>query len=291
METSDRPLLALGLRAAAAALIATMFALVKLASQIGVSVPEIMFWRQAITVPLLLGWLAMRGETSRLRTRRLKAHAARSLTGTFGMVLNFTTIILLPLAAATTLQFTTPLFAVILTGFLLREKVGVWRWSAVLLGFIGVLIITQPGHSPIDPLGAATGLAAAFMVAVISFQVRDLTKQDDPLACVFWFAVFGSLVLGAVLPFFARAHSPDQWLMLLAIGIVGTAAQFMMTIALKFGPVATIIVMDYTALVFATGYGWWLFGNLPPSQTWLGAPAIIAAGLVITWREHRRARL
>lgn len=156
--------------------------LVKLAARSGVALGEIMFWRQAITLPLLLGWLAARGSLPSLATRRLGSHARRALTGMFGMLCNFGAAILLPLAVSTILGFTTPLFAVLLAGLVLREEVGRSRWLAVLLGFAGVLVIARPGAMPVSPLGALAGIGSGLMVALVSLQIRELGRTESPAA-------------------------------------------------------------------------------------------------------------
>jgi len=267
--------------------------MVKLCHVRGVALPEIMFWRQAVSIPLLLGWLASRGQLGQLRSRRLKSHAARSIMGTIGMVTLFGAQILLPLAVATVLGFTAPLFTVILTALVLSEHVGRWRWAAVLVGFAGVMIIARPGTSgamPISPLGAAAGLTASFLVAVISLQIRDLTRTETPVAIVLYFSLFSALFIAPVLPFVSTGHSAAVWGMLVATGLVGTAAQVLLTAALRFGSAASVLVMDYTTLIWTTLYGEMVFHQSPPANTWAGAPLIVAAGLVIAWREHKRGK-
>lgn len=287
MESTQKPLFALGLRLIAAAVLATLLMLVKYTAQSGVALAEILFWRQALTVPILFGWLGWHREISRLRTRRLPIHARRAIIGVIGMFLNFGAVLLLPLAEATTLGFTTPIFAVILSALLLHEQVGPVRWLAVALGFAGVVIITQPGHSTIPLNGAAVGLGAGFMVALISIQVRDLARTDESLSIVFWFAALSTPFLAAALPFVMTHHSPRQWALLMAIGVIGGAGQLLLTSSLRFGQVASVIVMDYSALIWATLFGWLVWDHLPPAATWLGAPVIMAAGIVIAWRERR----
>lgn len=286
MSSTNRPLLAMGLRLGAVAVLATLTMTVKYTVDSGVAFPEVLFWRQMATVPILLAWLAWRSEVSRLRTLRLSAHFRRALMGTVGMAFTFGAPVLLPLAEATTLGFTTPIFAVIFSALLLGEKVGRYRWLAVVLGFCGVLVIARPdGNLPL--LGSLVGLGAGVMVALISIQVRDLTRTDEPLSIVFWFATLSTPVLALGLPFVASAHTTQQWLLLGALGVLGCVGQLLLTASLRFGQVASVIVMDYTALIWATLYGWAIWGEVPRSATWLGAPLILAAGLVIVWREHR----
>ena len=285
-----RPLLALLIRLGAIAALATMAALIKLASERGIHLLEILFWRQAITIPVLLAYVSMSGGLAMLVTKRPGTHAVRATYGMIGMVLNFGGVILLPLAEATTMNFTAPIWAVILSTLLLKEKVGAWRWSAVLFGFGGVILIAQPGSGHIPLFGALVALGGAFMIALISIQIADLNRTDKPLTIVFWFAAISTPVMALALPFVFRPHDTTGWLLLLAIGLAGTAGQLLLTAALRFGAIASVIVMDYSALFWATLYGLLFWQVLPPASTWLGAPLIIAAGLVIAWREHRLSR-
>lgn len=290
MEPVQKPLYALGLRLLAAMVLATLVMTVKLTAQSGVAFPEILFWRQIPSAILILGWLALRGEMARLNTRRLPAHARRAMIGMTGMFFTFGAPLLLPLAVATTLGFTTPIFAVILSALLLREKIGPVRWLAVALGFAGVVVIAQPGNFVLPPLGAAVGLGAGFMVALISIQVRDLGRTEEPLSIVFWFAALSAPVLALGLPFYASSHTAWQWFLLLGGGVLGLVGQLLLTASLRYGQVASVVVMDYSSLIWATLFGWLIWEELPPGSTWLGAPLVIAAGAVIAWREHLHNR-
>lgn len=286
-----RPMLALVIRLAAVMLLSGMAAMVKVASEAGVHLAEIIFWRQALTIPMVLAWvLAINGGVASLGSKRPWTHARRGIYGTIGMVLNFSALLLLPLAEATTFNFTAPIFAVVLSALMLREKVGPYRWTAVALGFVGILIIAQPGGGHLPPLGAAVAMGGAFMVAFISIQVADLNRTEAPVTIVFWFAVVTTPLAAVFLPFVMTSHSLAEWALLIAIGLVGGFGQLFLTTSLRFGSVASVIVMDYSALIWATLYGWFIWDHLPPAATWLGAPLIVAAGLIIAWREHWLSR-
>ncbi len=275
----------MALRLAAVAVLATLTMAVKYTVGRGVAFPEVLFWRQFLTVPILLAWLAWRRETARLRTKRLPSHFRRAMMGAVGMGFTFGAPVLLPLAESTTLGFTTPIFAVIFSALLLKEKVGPWRWTAVAVGFAGVLVIARPdGHLPL--FGSLVGLGAGLMVALISIQVRDLTRTDEPLSIVFWFAALSAPVLALSLPFVAKSHTAEQWALLGAIGVLGCVGQLFLTASLRYGQVASVIVMDYSALAWASFYGWAIWGDVPAASTWFGAPLILAAGLLIVWRER-----
>lgn len=283
-------MLALVIRLGAIAALATMSALIKLAAERDIHLLEIMFWRQFITLPILLVWLGATGGLASLATKRIGRHFTRGLYGTIGMILNFGAVILLPLAEATTLNFTGPIWATILAMVLLKDKVGPWRWSAVVLGFIGIVIIAQPGGGHIPLTGALVALGGAFMIALISIQIADLGQTEKPTTIVFYFALFSAPMTALALPFVAHAHDTTGWLLLLAIGITGSIGQLLLTAALRFGKVASVIVMDYSSLFWATLYGFIWFGTLPPASTWAGAPLVVGAGLLIAWREHKLAR-
>lgn len=263
-----------------------MAMLVKLAGDHGVHLFEIMFWRHVTTIPIIFGFLALTGGLANLRTQRFGAHLRRSVAGTFGMSLMFGAFLMLPLAEATALNFTVPLFATLLSMVMLREMVGPWRWFALAAGFAGILVITQPGSGHIPVVGALVGLGAALMMALLSILIKDLNRQDHPLAIVFWFAALGSPITALALPFVMTPHDSTTWWLLLATGLSGTAGQVLLTLALRFGQVSSVIVMDYTGLIWATVYGWLVWDHLPPAATWLGAPLIIGAGIIIVWREH-----
>ena len=283
---AHRPLLAIGLRLAAAVLLAVMLALVKLAEEAGATLPEILFWRQGVTIPCLLGWMVVARGTGLLRTRRLWVHGRRAVLGLSSMSLLFGATALLPLAELTTLTFAGPLFAVVLSALILRERVGPWRWGAVALGFAGVVVVAQPGETALPALGVAMGSAAAMFNGLITVQVRDLGRTEHPLTTVLLFSCFSMVVLVPLMVLYGRGHPPQVWAMLLGIGVLGMLGQIGLTAALRFGAVATVTVMDYTSLIWTALAGWLVWNHLPPLTTWLGAPLIVVAGLVVLWRER-----
>ncbi len=288
-----RPMLALGLRLLAAFALATMGMLVKLAGERGVHLAELIFWRQAAAAVLIGAGLALTGRLALLRTTRMKTHGIRSATGLFGMFFTYGAVLLLPLAEATTLGFTAPIFAVLIAMTLFGEKIGPYRWGAVVMGFAGVVVVMQPGsgeHQGITLAGVAVGLMAPFMVSIISFQIQDLNKTEHPWSIVFWFAAISTPAMGAILPFVIGPHDMTTWLIIGAMALAGVAAQILLTAALRFGSAAVILLMDYTALLWASFYGTYVFDRAAPASLWLGAPLIIGAGVLIAWRERQLAR-
>ena len=291
MTTSaDRILPAIVWRLVSVAAFATMGALIKLAEARGAGLAELLFFRQAGAIPVVLTWVAIGPGLATLRTRRIGAHATRCAVGLSSMVCMFSTLLLLPLAEATTLQFTVPIFATILGALVLREATGVHRWSAVVIGFVGVLIVARPGSGHIPPLGAMTGLAAAFLSAGVSILIRRMGSSEPPATIVFYFSVLSMVPLLPAFLWTFAPHDPATWAMLVGVGLIGAVGQLTMTTALSLAPVSVVVPMDYSGLLWATLYGYALFGVLPVAATWAGAPLIAASGLYIVWREHRLAR-
>ena len=286
----DRPLAAIGIRVVATLLLTTMFAIAKVAQSYGVNVIEIVFYRQAIAILPVLALVIPSAGLASLKTRRPWLHASRTAVGTTGMILNFITISLLPLAETQALWFTTPLFATILSAIILRETVGIHRWSAVVLGFIGVLIVVQPqtGHLPV--VGATTGLTSALLTAFVTILLRQLGRTEPALTTVFWFFTMSAIPLAVVMPWFAQSHPPVVWMLLAAMGIVGGLGQVALTLSLQYAPVSTVAPVDYASLIWSTLFGVWLFAEMPTAWTWIGAPIIVASGLYIVWRERKRMR-
>ena len=272
------------------AMVATMLMIVKYAGEAGISLPEIVFWRLAIPTVLMFLWFAASRNFDVIRTHRVRSHLARALIGMAGLVCMFLSVTLLHLAESTTLSFTAPLYAVVLTALVLREHVGLWRWIAVGLGFTGVLIIAQPSIAQVSMTGTAAGLVSGLFVAIVTFQIRDLARTENTMCIVFYFSLFGALIAGVAVPFFMTTHNLFEWSLLFAVGAIGTLSQWLIATSLRYGSVMGVIVIDYTTLIWSTLFGWLIWNSLPAWTTWLGAPAIIAAGLLIAWREHLLVR-
>jgi drug/metabolite transporter (DMT)-like permease len=286
----DRPLFAILLRLFAMMMIALTYALGKLLSERHVALTEIVFYRQLFALPLVAGWLLATAGPSIIPTRRIGTHISRTLLGLTGMMLNFGAVALLPLAEATSIGFTMPIFATILSALLLKEPTGIHRWSAVVLGFVGVVVMAHPDSANLADIGLFVALAGALVTASIAIVLRDLNRTEPAPAIVFWFTLLSLPPLGAVLLFSGTAHEPSVWALFLLLGLAGGAAQLLMTSALKWGPVSIVIPMDYSQIIWATLAGWLIWNTWPAGPTWAGAALIAASGLYIAWREHLRRR-
>ncbi|PAX09476.1 DMT family transporter [Sphingomonas lenta] len=289
-DTQDRIPAAIGLRLLSVALFGTMNAVIKLAEGAGAELMEILFFRQFGAALLITAVIAAGPGLGSVRTRRMGSHLLRAVVGLAAMACFFTAIMALPLAESTAIGFTIPVFATIIGALVLKEPTGVWRWGAVLAGFLGVLIVTQPGGSSIPLWAAGVALCGCLLTAFVSILLRRMSRTESTGTTVFWFSVLSLPPLGALYLFDVQAHPPLTWAYLFGIGFLGGAAQFAMTGSLRLGPVSVVVPMDYSSLLYATLLGWLLFDALPAPATWVGAPIIIASGLVIVWREQVRRR-
>jgi drug/metabolite transporter (DMT)-like permease len=291
---SSRPeqnrLLGIALRIGATTCFAFMAAMIKLGYSRGVSTPELGFYRFAFGLPPLLAWIAWDRNFGAWRTDRPLAHVSRAAIGLTTMLLAFSSLAYLPLAESTTIGFAAPLFAVMLSALILKEPVGRHRWSAVLIGFLGVIIVMRPGGADLPVVGLILAVLAAFGVGVVTITIRQIGRTEGTQTTVLWFSLLSMLALGTLLPFYARAHQPGTWGILLALGLFGGCGQLCLTASLRYAPVPVVVPFDYTQLLWAVLLGWWIFENHPPATTWAGAAVIIASGLYTVYREHKLGR-
>ena len=280
--------LGIGLRLASVGFYSIMAALLKLAAEDGVVAPEMLFYRAIFGLPVVLVWVLCGEGLSALATRRPLAHLGRSALGIASILCTFQALILLPLADATTISFTAPAFATILSWLILREHIGKHRWFAVLLGFVGVLIVMRPGgsglHLPIE--GVAIGLVAALGTAGVVITLRQMRHTEHVAAIVFWFFAASAVVGALMLPFVGRIHDLGTILVLAAAGIAGGLMQITLTASLQRAPVSVLSPFDYLQILGALILGWLLLAEVPAVSTLAGAALIVASGLYIAWRER-----
>ncbi|MBN9465903.1 DMT family transporter [Brevundimonas sp.] len=283
----------IALRIAAAGCFSVMAAVLKLASLEGVGAPEMLFYRAFFGLPVVLIWVLSRPDGLKaLTTRRPWAHVGRSALGILSILCVFQTLTLLPLADATTLSFTAPVFATLLSFLILKEPVGPRRWAAVALGFVGVAVVMRPGGGDhaVPLVGIGFGLAAAVLTAAVTITLRQLRDTEHVAAIVFWFFVASSIVGAILLPFVGHWRSPQTLALLIASGVVGGLAQLFMTASLQKAPVAVVAPFDYLQIIGAVIFGWWLLHTPPTLNTLAGGALIASSGLYTAWREHVRRK-
>jgi drug/metabolite transporter (DMT)-like permease len=286
----DRPpqrrLLGIALRIGAASCFGCMGGAIKLGYQAGASTPELAFYRFLFGLVPLLVWIRSRGTQGVWRTQRPAAHVWRAVLGLTTMLLTFSALSYLPLAEATTIAFAAPLFAVLLSAAALKEQVGRYRWSAVALGFLGVLLVMQPHGESFPPVGLALAIAGALGVGAVTITLRQIGRTEGTQTIVLWFTCLSLLGVGLLMPFYARAHDGRTWLIFFALGGFGGVGQLLMTASLRYAPVSAVVPFDYVQLLWAVLLGWLLFAERPAATTAAGAAVIVASGLYTVWREH-----
>lgn len=226
------------------------------------------------------------------RTSNLKLQLARSSLLFLSSLCWITAISTVPLTTASSIGFTAPIMVVLLSIPLLGERVGMYRWMAVLVGFGGALIIIRPGVEPVPP-EVFLLLAAAFLFAVFQIITRKLASMDSA-ATTSVYTVFVALIASTlVLPWNFEPIDPSNWLVLLAFfatGLIGGFRHFFVVKAYEHAPASVISPFFYCELVGVTILGFLVFGDFPDSHTWLGAAIIVSSGLYIAHRERVRAK-
>lgn len=286
----DRPLLGLAYRLGGAATLSLVLMLVKLAKQEDIALIPLLFFRQFVPLAMLCLWLGMRGSFGSVRTARFRGHAGRCIPGFVGLFLIASGVQLLPLAEATIYGFTAPIFAVLFAATILRETVGWVRWFAVVIGLVGVIVMVGGGGGHANLIGVACSVGGAVCVAAVAIQLRSLATTESPLTIVFWyFLITTVLLLVLLIPMLPALLTYDlwQWTILIGAGVGTLAIQFLQTASVRYGNVSSVIVMDYSSLAWSALWGWLIFADVLPGQTWLGAPLIMAAGALIIYREAR----
>ena len=246
------------------------------------------FFRAVISVILLLPMIAA-GRVKPWHSKRIAGHFWRTAMGTASMVLGFYAVSMLPLADATAIAFSQPLFSVVVAALVLGEKVRWRRWSATIIGFAGVLVMVRPGEGSLQ-LGALVALANAGAVALSILLVRRLSDSETPLMILTQFAIFSTILL--TVPAILVWRWPDLWGWVLAVGIAlsATVGQYFWVQAFKAGEMSAVAPFEYMRLPFAVFVGWLIWGEMPVIWTYLGASIVIGSALYIAHREHQLAR-
>ncbi len=260
---------------------------------------ELMFFRLLFAVLLITVVLGLQGKLmSALSTKRPMAHFSRSLLAMINMGFTFVAVRFLPLPEAITLQYTQPLFVVALSAIFLSAHVGLFRWGAVAVGFVGVLIITWPKLSLLgsdvsaishdDLLGVAAAIAAAITIALTLLWVAELVRTEKSTTVAIWMGIYGCGMLLVTLPFGWTWPTLWQVGLLCLSGALGAGGQLALTECLRAAPAATTAPFEYSSLIFASVLGYFAFNELPDTHTLAGSALLIVSGLVILWREQRR---
>ena len=268
----------------------TLITMNTLVKSIGPRIPaaEMLFFRGAFgslfLLPLLL-WFGWRS----VATRHPWMHLLRTGFGTASMFGVFYAVTHMPLADATAILFSSPLFATVFAAIILREAVGWRRAVATMVGFSGVLVMMRPGGDAIE-LATLIAVGAALLTGALAIIIRRLSGRDSPYVIIFWFTTAGSLI--AVPPALAVwvTPLPGDWPLLALIGLLGLIGQTAFTLAFSSGESSAIAPFDYMRLIFAGLFGYLFFAEIPDVWSLTGAAIIMSSTFYIMRREARLAR-
>jgi drug/metabolite transporter (DMT)-like permease len=248
------------------------------------SLYQLIFLRCSFSL-LFIFWYGLTQDGMRaFATSRAGWHVVRSVLSAGSMFAFFHAIRFIPLADVMTLAFVAPLIVTALSRPFLGESVGPWRWGAVVVGFVGVLIVLQPGGDMLHP-SAFIALAGAALYALVSLTGRKLSRTETTLSLSFWMFWLPWL-LGAVGSVSAWVPpDPLDWALFALCGFFGGLAFVFMNAAFRRAPAAVIVPFEYTGLIWAALIGFLIWDEVPGRSTWLGAAVIIASGIFILYRE------
>ena len=286
----------IGLKLLSTLLFAVMSALVRHLGDVA-PVGQLVFFRSAFAILPVAVIYALRGELmTAVRTSRFLGHLGRGLLSVAGMFSNFSALVRLPLADVTAIQFASPLITVALAAAILKERVRVYRWTAVGIGFVGVVVMLiphfQPGHyaaigAATAAVGSVLALVSAFCNAGTVIQTRRLTQTESTSSIVFYFSLTCAIAGALTLPFAWYTPSGLELLGLVVLGVLGGLAHIFLTESYRHAAASVVAPFDYSTMLWALLLGYWVFGELPAPLVYVGAAIVTAAGLFVIWRERQ----
>lgn len=251
------------------------------------SVIEVAFYRNLIgALPFLFMAFALGDRDMLVIRKKPWTVVLRAIFGAVSLAITFLAFSLMPMADTTALLFTSSLFIPVLGVAILKERVGPWRWSAVIIGFAGVLVMVNP-TGDVYALGVAIALTAAFLHASLQLTLRYLGGHERPETVTLYFFAIGTLVMALPLPFVMVVPTWKEVPLLLGVGLSGAAAQWLLSNAFKLAPAAIVTVFNYSGIVWATLFGWLIWNDWPLPEVFIGAAVVIASNILIIWRESR----
>lgn len=269
----------------AAGLFSLMTLLIKVLGET-LHVTQILLMRQVI-MTVIVAPSILSGFPGVLKTARPGLQVTRIIFALGAMLMGFSTVIYLPLAEATALGFAKSFFVTIFAVLILKEVVGPRRWGAVAIGFIGVLVMLQPGTDAFSVYGLM-GVAAAACAGFVMVIVRLMSRTDSPTTILAWQAIGVGICVAIPGIWLWQWPTMTQWLLILAMGVTSYLAQMANIFAYKWGEASVLASLDYVRLLYATLFGWLVYSVLPGPATLAGSAIIIAASVYTIWREAKQ---
>jgi len=250
-------------------------------------VMEIVWARYFFHLMILLPVVLSRYNRRDLLPKRPLLQVIRGGLLLLSTILFFAAIAVMPIADALALVFVSPLLVTALSPFLLGETIGPRRWAAVIVGFVGALIIIRPGIADIDT-GTVLALSAGIVYALYMVATRKLSGTAPPLITLAYTALMGAIAMSAAVPFFWVAPTLDDLAMMMAMGGLAALGHYFLIKAVERAPVSLLAPFGYSEIVMATLIGYVVFGDFPDNWTWAGVAVIVVSGIYISLRERRR---
>ncbi len=217
--------------------------------------------------------------------KNIQIQIIRSLFLFLSTVLFFYAISIISLPEALTLAFSSPMIVTLLSALILKEKVGIRRWLAVILGFVGVLVVIRPGFNEIN-LATITALGCGICYAVYIITTRKLSNQDSPLLTLIFTGVFGTIIISLFVPFYWSWLTTPQLLLMILLASIGTLAHFLLILSLNFAEASKLAPLSYSEIIMNVVIAYYFFGDFPDQWVWIGLFIIISSGIYISLREN-----
>ena len=284
------PLRGIALKLASVILFVIMSSLVKAVPEVPTG--EVVFFRSAFALPVIIVWLLWRGDLSTgLKANNLIAHGLRGVVGVSAMGCNFAALVLLPLPEVTALSYAAPPLTVIFAALLLGERVRLFRISAVVCGLLGVGLVMWPlltlGEVDARALtGVGFILASAVFRALVQIHIRRMVRTEQTSAIVFYFSLTSTVLALLTLPFGWVVPSMTEFGILVMVGIIGGIAQICLTSAYRGAEAALLAPFDYASILFAILIGYVFFAEVPTAMMLLGSAVVVASGVALILRER-----
>ena len=245
---------------------------------------EIVFFRSLFAFVPIAYILRRSGSFAALRTTHPLGHAIRALTGLVSVSLFFYAYTRMPLANVVAISFAAPMLVTALSVPLLGERVAWRRWSAILIGFGGVIVMVKPDAGMFDRI-SVIALSATVFYALVMVFVRKLSRTESSTTIVFYYALTSTVISGLFMPFLWVMPDLEGWLLLIAVGLIGGVAQIAMTNAFRLAEVSIMAPFDYMHIIWAALLGYFIWGEMPGNSIWIGTAIVMASGIYILFRE------
>lgn len=300
MTAHDAPgakgaLTAITLKILSVTIFVAMASLIKAAGMVPAG--QIVFFRSFFAIFPILFFLGCKRELrTAFSTARPMGHVARGIIGVCSMALTFFALTRLPLPDAITLNYAQPLLVVVFSSLFLGETIRIYRWSAVAVGLVGVIIISWPELTLLtsgsalgdqEVMGVIAAFCGAGCSAVAAILVRNLVHSEKTATIVLWFSLMASVLSLLSLPFGWQMLTLTQALLLVGAGFCGGIGQIFMTSAYRHAEVSTVAPFEYTSMILAIAVGYVVFGDVPTLYMLVGGLIVVGAGIFIIWREHQ----